>query len=195
MKKLALIITGFALSISISGTAMAIPSFNSSNYKIVTDVYGWEYARDKAAELGTGWHLAVITSQAEQDFVAGLLDSYFGNNNRTGQFWIGGWQTPGAITGTEGWHWINGEAWSYTSWRAGEPNDYIDPIIRPNHDDEIYLTMDLRSIKWEWNDEPLYAWIGGYVAEYNAPVPEPSTLLLLGAGLAGIAIFRRRAKQ
>ena len=30
---------------------------------------------------------------------------------------------------------------------------------------------------------------------YNASVPEPSTLLLLGSGFAGLAVFRKRFKE
>ena len=38
-------------------------------------------------------------------------------------YWIGGFQDAAAQEPNQGWQWITGEAWTYTNWTAGEPND------------------------------------------------------------------------
>lgn len=80
---------------------------------------------------------------------------------------------------------MTGEPWSYTNFPSGEPNDYNGPRS------EQYLAI------WssgDWNDVGnADAWyLSGYIGESSAPVPEPGTLVLLGAGLVAVCLLRRR---
>jgi hypothetical protein len=58
----------------------------------------------------------------------------------------------------------------------------------------IQFSGPISSLSWSTSDGEY--WNGfSFGAPVSAPVPEPGTLLLLGAGLAGLGLVRRRAKR
>lgn len=151
------------------------------NYVLV-DSYAitWNDAQAGAQAIGMGWDLATITSAAEQAFIDANV---FGN--LSGEYWIGGYQNPlTEPTATAGWSWVTGEAWNYTNWSAGEPNDNTGPAS------EQYLGANWNG--WYWNDEGALGNIAGYVAE--TVIPEPSTIILFGAGLVGLLGIKKYRK-
>lgn len=101
------------------------PTLNPANghyYQLVQTNLSWVAAKAAAEAmtyLGVQGHLATITSQSENDFVKALV-----NHNTLDWVWIGGQQTPTCNpTPAAGWGWVTGEAWGYTNWKGGEPND------------------------------------------------------------------------
>ena len=142
----------------------------------------WDAAAAAATELpGGNWHLATITSAAEQQFIEGL--SLAGR-----AFWLGGFQAPGSISPASDWSWVTGEALSYLNWAPGEANDYRGP------GSEQHLAMWVNSRTW--NDEGSLRNISGFLVESPAAVPEPGTMMLVGlAGSALLARHRRRRQQ
>jgi hypothetical protein len=137
----------------------------------------WASASADIAVTLPGYHLATITSQAEQDFVWDFVVATTGGSI---EWWLGGFQdVENEIDPDEGWEWVTGEPWVYTNWLSGEPNN-AGGI-------EDHLALDSGG---GWNDEgTAIGIIQGYVAEV---VPIPPALYLFGTGLLGLAAMARR---
>ena len=77
--------------------------------------------------------------------------------------WLGGFQPPGSAEPSTGWSWVTGEAFSFTAWDAGEPNNF-------NGAEEDHLQFydctggAVRSA--HWNDRPGRL-IASYVTEWE----------------------------
>lgn len=114
---LAVIFT-FLPQIAFAETATTIPNdaviFNEHAYKIYDEALSWADAKNQCEVLGG--HLATITSKAEDDFLyqyiksKGFGTAYFG-------------ATDEEVEGT--WKWVTGEAFDYSNWSPGEPNDFF----------------------------------------------------------------------
>lgn len=144
----------------------------------------WERSTEQLST--TGWHLATISSTAEQQALIAGLEGF------SGEYWLGGHQSPRQAGPEDDWTWITGETWDYRNWAPGEPND----AYGQNSEQHIAVWSRWSSSDWLWNDEGYLPNISGYIAERtSASVPEPGQLPLFAAGLLGIACMIRRRKK
>jgi prepilin-type N-terminal cleavage/methylation domain-containing protein len=92
-----------------SPSMTALGEFNGSTYYLSNDLVSWTEAKQRAEAMGG--HLVTISSAAENTFVS----SKFPQTS-----WIG--LTDSRIEGV--WEWVTREPFNYSSWSAGEPNNY-----------------------------------------------------------------------
>lgn len=192
-----MMISGLLLATSTNATPIQWAVAGGGNghyYEYVSDSVNWNGALEQAASssfAGMQGYLATITSQEEQDFL---------QTNLPNLAWIAGsdeWD-PNTENDEGQWKWMagpeQGQLLTYFSWASGEPNNCCGG--------EDYLQFHWAS-NGDWNDHggPGNSnQTNGYLVEYSSAdqgggggsIPEPSTLVLLGAGLAGLGGLRRK---
>ena len=75
----------------------------------------WEEAEARCEEMGG--HLVTITSQEEQDYVESLI-----KDAKSKSYHIGMYREDDGESTKLGWKWVTGEAFEYSNWDDGEPN-------------------------------------------------------------------------
>ncbi|XP_021047052.1 C-type lectin domain family 4 member A-like isoform X2 [Mus pahari] len=108
--------------------------FGSHCYFISNDSgASWSENKEKCSHMGA--HLVVIHSQAEQDFITGIL-------NTSTDYFIGLLDA-----GQRQWQWIDQTPYnkSATFWHRDEPNQQFEKCVIINH---------RKKIGWGWNDIP-----------------------------------------
>ena len=108
-------------------------------YKAIAGKMSWEEAMKDAESKGG--HIATITSEAEWHAIKNELGSI-----------PRGYYLGGTDEKKEGvWEWITGEAWKFTKWSKGEPNDYSHPIYGES-EDYLQTWKETSDSNRNWND-------------------------------------------
>jgi len=167
---------------------------NGHYYEVVYVAAGVSWTQAFTAATARGGYLATPTSAAENDFVFQLVDdALYGNQEPKGSNlgpWLGGCQTsdPGTMPNAN-WTWVTGETWSFTSWHAGEPNNFLGA-------GEDYLSYKCHGSPGcrlrNWNDLPDLISVFGtpvrsYVVEYDGNPWPASCTLRNGSGVNPVA--------
>lgn len=146
---------------------------NGHSYEALDTRLSWADAQAEA--VLRGGHLVTITSAAEQAFVVanfGGVRRFIGLNDIS----------------TEGtFEWVTGEAFSYSNWFGGEPNN--------SNNGGLSLGENVAELKVNgfWNDVPEVLdgqpFLLASVIEYS--VPEPATYGMAAMALGVLALLRR----
>ena len=124
--------------------------YDGHTFKYVSTLNTWPEAKVICEAIGG--HLATSTSAEKNVFLTTLTTAYA---------WLGG--TDEEVEGT--WKWVTGETWSYTNWRAGQPDNY--------QGIQHYLVLNYNS-KEIWDDDSATT-PHGYICEWDFDI-RPSML-------------------
>ncbi|MCW5935743.1 MAG: PEP-CTERM sorting domain-containing protein [Fimbriimonadaceae bacterium] len=151
-------------------------SANGHTYSLYETPGGMSYLDATAFAEAQGGYLATLVTEDENREVVGSFSNF------PTTCYLGGFQPEGETDPNANWQWVTGEAWSFSNWNAGEPNDFGGP------GQEQYLQVYADGT---WNDisNDYPGFNVGFMVE---TVPEPVTIL--AAALGGAALLTRKRR-
>ena len=150
---------------------------------LVPERINWPEANLRATARGCGWHLATISSAAEDRFVFGLIaakpDFFLVPADRLHGPWLGGFQRNAVREPAGNWRWVTREKFGFTNWGEGEPNnrfggpaELATGVQDGSSEDFLHYKAsgnDNGRTAPIWNDLPGNAQLAGYLLETEPP--------------------------
>ena len=172
---------GLAVTAPILGAVPVLSDVDGHLYDAVAEDGGitWTDARAAAEAMSSGscqGYLASITTEAENNFI---LKEFQAVAPMIGiGYWIGGYQDPGTTPADAGWKWVSGEAFAFSPWVAGAPDDG-GPL---GDEDAIYfVSVSAGGFGGEigWDDMNQSETAPGYVVEFDGACSEDEVMEVL----------------
>ncbi|MDE6530949.1 MAG: hypothetical protein K2K96_09285, partial [Lachnospiraceae bacterium] len=141
--------TGEVAYAMINGESRKVYLYGGHMYAVYTGPATWTEAKAYCENLGG--HLAVITSQEEQDF----MEEYVLAADIAQRYWIGGYSESYPYD----FEWVTGEEFDYDNWREGEPNS----------GNELYIEIYGNYVDWYgyWNNHPNECVTKSFICEWE----------------------------
>jgi hypothetical protein len=141
---------------------------NGHFYQAVCPEFFSTWTAADSAARSAGRHLATITSAGENAFVFALIDDpTFWDTNANAVCndgpWLGGFQEPAGLEPDEGWVWVDGEAFGFTAWHSGQPDDFA--MAEDNL--HFFDCSGPTTRSAQWNDAAGTGFRSGYVVEWE----------------------------
>ena len=177
-----------------TGAVAAPVNFGGHAYDVVNagSALTWDAARLDAQQTsyqGVQGHLVVIASQAEDAFLIQAFDVFNPANPNNfilngGGFVWGPWIGFNTFTNK----WVDGSSLTYNGFFLGEPSGDGPGTVY------LYNAVHFSPPRQGWNDENNLFPVS-YIVEFDTQqIPEPSTFFLVGIGVGGFGLLRRRTR-
>jgi hypothetical protein len=136
---------------------------NNHLYEVVLPAkrINWVEAHLRATARGCGWHLATITSAAENDFIKTLLPSI---PEIVHGFWLGGFQRDSNNEPAGSWRWVTSEPFMFTDWAADNPDNGFAVGGQEDFLSTLFPFHEWNDLQNNWQDPPV-----GFVVELDSP--------------------------